>query len=88
MDLPDFLDPTTLCVALLVLALCLLWAYVMLFAGKPQQPNFSVLYEQDSGGPKPNKKQPKGKNKKQVSMWQWLRLLLDVSSVVIKSFCL
>jgi len=69
MDLLNLVDPTTLCVSLLMLALCFLWAYVSWNSSKPEQPNLSALYEPITPGPKGNngKKNNKPKPKKQVS---------------------
>ena len=46
MDLLSSLDPTALCVVLLVLALTLLWAYVSVSGARREQPKLSALYEQ------------------------------------------
>ena len=59
-------DPTTVCVLLLVLALSGLWVYVTVVKSNSPQPNFEVLHEQAS------KKVPGAKNKgkrKQVSLF-------------------
>lgn len=57
------LDPTTLCVLLLVLALSGLWVYVTVVKGSTKQPNFNVLHE-----PVTKKAPTKNKGKrKQVS---------------------
>ena len=58
--LPSVVDPTTVCVGLLILALTLVWAYVML--GSAKQPDLSVLYEKEPGpGKRAGKTRPKGK---------------------------
>lgn len=58
------LDPTTLCVVLLILALSGLWAYVAFVKSNIRQPNFDLLHEQAS------KKVPKNKGKrKQVILF-------------------
>lgn len=59
-------DPTTVCVLLLILALSGLWAYVTVVKNHSPEPNFDMLHEQAS------KKVPVAKNKgkrKQVSLF-------------------
>lgn len=59
--LPSVVDPTTVCVGLLILALTLVWAYVML-GGSTKQPDLSVLYEKEAGaGKRTGKTRSKGK---------------------------
>lgn len=74
MEWLTFIDPTALCVLGLILALTLLWGYVMVTSGKKEQPDLSLLYETSSGGgPKTGsgitgtaKKTTRAKPKKQV----------------------
>lgn len=76
--LPSVVDPTTVCVGLLILALTLVWAYVML-GGSTKQPDLSVLYEKESGaGKRTGKTRSKGK---QVG-WFGLDRLLSMLSVL------
>lgn len=65
------LDPTAVCVTLLVVGLTLLWVYVSMSGTRREQPNLSALYEQTplrpSAGQSKNHRQTKGKAKgKQV----------------------
>ena len=71
MDLFVSLDPTAVCVGLLVLALTLLWAYVSLSGSRREQPKLSVLYEQTtlrpvSGQNKAGKAKGKGKQVRRI----------------------
>ena len=71
MEWLTFIDPTALCVLGLILALTLLWGYVMVSGRKKEQPDLSLLYESTSG-PKTGsglaKKTSKTKPKKQVRL--------------------
>ena len=65
------LDPTAVCVTLLVVGITLLWLYVSMSGGRREQPNLSALYEQTplrpNAGQFKNHRQIKGKAKgKQV----------------------
>lgn len=68
-----FIDPTALCVTALILALTLLWGYVMFSGGKKDQPNLSLLYEATTALPKAGsgttaKRTSKTRPKKYVSL--------------------
>ena len=81
MDLLTSLDPTAVCVTLLVVALSLLWCYVSVSGSRREQPNLSALYEQTTLRPSsgsagqhrsPRASKAKGKGK-QVSRASQLR---------------
>ena len=48
MDLLTSLDPTAVCITLLIAAFTLLWLYVSMTGARREQPNLSALYEQTS----------------------------------------
>lgn len=72
MDLLASVDPTAVCITLLIVALTLLWVYVSMTGTRKEQPNLSALYEQtplrpNVGGQSRTPKVTKGKGKsKQV----------------------
>ena len=84
MDLMTSLDPTAVCITLLIVTLTLLWFYVSMTGARREQPNLSALYEQTSLRPSsaasgqssrsPRAAPTKGKGKsKQVSQsWPWI----------------
>ena len=85
MDLLTSLDPTAVCITLLVVALTLLWLYVSMTGARREQPNLSALYEQTSLRPSsstsgqssrsPRAASAKGKGKsKQVRQSQTRRM--------------
>lgn len=77
-------DPNAVCVGLLLLALTLVWAYVML-GGSRKQPDLSALYETTGQGKRGGGKiKPKGR---QVScgfdwllVWTWRHLNCTVTA--------
>lgn len=55
-------DPNAVCVGLLLLALTLVWAYVMLWSGRKQPVELSTFYETTGQGKRSGGKiKPKGK---------------------------
>lgn len=67
------LDPTTLCVGVLIVTLCCLWAYVAVIRGSTKLPDFTLLREvsQKSVNSQPgSKKSPKSKGRRKQACKQ------------------